>query len=237
LSERTFDLNADLGESFGAYRYGADDEVMPVITSANVACGFHAGDPATMRAAVRSALGLGVRIGAHIGLPDKLGFGRREMAISADDARDYTLYQLGALDAFVRAERGRMTHVKPHGALYMMASHDRALADGIASAVSRFDPALEVYALPGSELELAAAEHGLETVPEFFADRPYRGTEVQMFGWTYEQIGGADRAADRVRRMLDDHAFNRVKTICVHSDTRGAADMLRAVRAVIAPAS
>jgi UPF0271 protein len=234
LSERVFDLNADLGESFGLYRYGVDDELMPFITSANVACGFHAGDPATLRAAVRSACASGVRVGAHVGLPDRLGFGRREISISPQDAYDYTLYQLGALDAFVRTEGSRMTHIKPHGALYMMASRDGVLADAIVTAAKDFDPALEVYALPGSALEAAAIDRGLPAVPEFFADRPYQGTEVQMFGWTYEQIGGPADVARRVRAMAESPDFAQIKTICVHSDTRGAVDLLRAVRGALA---
>ena len=235
MTERTFDLNADLGESFGAYQYGADDELMPLITSANVACGFHAGDPSTIRNAVRSACKHGVRVGAHVGLPDRLGFGRREINISAQDAYDYTLYQLGALDAFLRPEGHRLTHIKPHGALYMMASRDRTLADGIATAARDFDPRLEIYALPNSALEQASTDKGLHIVPEFFADRPYQGTQVQMFGWTYDQIGGPDGVAQRVRAMIDDINFSHIKTICIHSDTQGAPELLRAVRSIVEP--
>ncbi len=230
---RRIDINADLGESFGAYTYGNDDELMPLITSANVACGFHAGDPASMRDAVRSAVEHGVAIGAHVGLPDRLGFGRREMQISAADAYDYTLYQLAALDGFVRAAGARMRHVKPHGALYMMAAKRPELATAISSAVRDFDPALAVYVLPGSHSERAALDAGLAVRREFFADRPYEGTEVIMFGWTYGQLGGAKGAASRVAHMLNEPAFDSVETICVHSDTADAPDIARAVRAAL----
>lgn len=227
------DINADLGESFGAYRYGSDAELMPLITSANVACGFHAGDPASMREAVQSAVEHGVAIGAHVGLPDRLGFGRREIDISAADAYDYSLYQLAALDGFVRAAGARMRHVKPHGALYMMAAKRLDLASAISAAVRDFDPSLAMYVLPGSHAEHAARDAGLTVRREFFADRPYEGTDVVMFGWTYEQLGGAAGAAARVARMLDDPDFDAVETVCVHSDTVDAPDIALAVRAAL----
>jgi UPF0271 protein len=225
------DLNADLGESYGIYRYGNDEELMPLITSANVACGFHAGDPHTIRKTVKLACEHHVSIGAHVGLPDPLGFGRREMRISGPEAYDYTLYQLGALDAFLRPEGAEMKHVKPHGALYMMATEDRRLADGIAAAVTAFNPALTLFALPGSALDDAGNEHGLAVIHEFFADRPYTGSEVTMFGWDYDQIGSPQDAAQRVSTMLTDPAFNTIETVCVHSDTRGAPEIMASVRA------
>lgn len=230
-SERVLDLNADLGESFGLYRYGHDEQLMPMITSANVACGFHAGDPRTLREAVELALANGVSIGAHTGLPDRLGFGRRAMQIDPQDAYDYALYQIAACDGFVRAQGARLRHVKPHGALYMMASADEDLADGIARAVVDADPELAVYALPGSALDRAATARGLGVVREFFADRPYDGTEVVMFGWTPDDIGGPADAADRIDAMLDDRAFDGVGTVCVHSDTVGAPAIAEAVGA------
>ncbi len=230
---RTMDINADLGESFGPYRYGSDDELMPLITSANVACGFHAGDPASMRKAVQSAVEHGVAIGAHVGLPDRLGFGRREIDISAADAYDYSLYQLAALDGFVRASGTRIRHVKPRGALYMMASKRPDLAAAISSAVRDFDPSLALYVLPGSEAERAAREAGLAVRREFFADRPYVGADVVMFGWTYEQLGGPRGAAARVTDMLGDSTFDPIETICVHSDTDNAPELVRAVRSAL----
>ncbi|RXZ70304.1 5-oxoprolinase subunit PxpA [Agromyces albus] len=230
---RRIDLNADLGESFGIYRYGNDDALMPIITSANIACGFHAGDAATMRASVARALELGLAVGAHIGLPDRLGFGRRNLAISAQDAYDYSVYQIGALEGFVRAAGGRLRHVKPHGALYMMASEQRNLAMGIVRAVADVDRSLAVYALPGSELAIAAAEDGLAVRPEFFVDRPYRGAEVVMFGWSYAELGSPADAVRRVDEMLGSPGFGAIETLCVHSDTDDAPAIAAAVRAAL----
>lgn len=227
---RSVDLNADLAESFGVYEYGTDLEMMGLITSANVACGFHAGDPRVMQNSVNLAAERGVRIGAHVGLPDRLGFGRRLMEISPEDAYAYTLYQIGALDGFLRAQGIQMSHVKPHGALYMMVSNDAQLAASVTAAIAGLDQGLSVYALPGSQLAVAAAGRGIPVVEEFFADRPYQGTEVSMFGWDYADIGGADDAADRVESMLSDPAFAKVQTICFHSDTREAPYIMSAVR-------
>lgn len=227
---RSLDLNADLAEGFAVYDYGADSEIMPLITSANVACGFHAGDPRVIQQAVELAAAHDVRIGAHVGLPDRLGFGRRVMDISPEDAYAYTLYQIGALDGFLRPHGITMTHVKPHGALYMMVSSDALLADSVAAAIAAFDQRLFVYALPASQLAIAAGRRGLAVIPEFFADRPYTGTDVAMFGWDYADIGRPVDAADRVEKMLWDPAFDAVRTICVHSDTRDAPEIMSAVR-------
>lgn len=230
---RRLDLNADMGESFGVYTYGEDDALLEVITSANIACGFHAGDPYTMLDSVRKAVAHNVRIGAHVGLPDRLGFGRRYMTISDEDAYTYTLYQLAALDGFVRVSGGQMAHVKPHGAMYMTACDDVDIADAIVSAVAEFNRDLAIYALPNSALIDAAKRCGLEVYPEYFADRPYHGTRVQMFDWSYDQIGGPPDAAQRVTTMLHDSAFDAVRTVCVHSDTHGAPDIARMVRRVL----
>jgi UPF0271 protein len=230
VTRREIDLNADLGESYGVYRYGADEAIMPLITSANVACGFHAGDPLVIHASVRLAHEHGVRIGAHVGLPDPLGFGRREIRISAADAYAYTLYQIGALEGFLRRDRIPLSHVKPHGALYMMAATDPVVAEGVACAVVDFDAETALYALPGSELARAGQALGLRVVGEFFADRPYEGTKVTMFGWTYDQIGSASDAAERVVKMLADPRFDPVETVCVHSDTRDAPLIMAHIR-------
>jgi UPF0271 protein len=233
FTTRTIDLNADLGESYGPYRYGNDEAMMPLITSANVACGFHAGDPHTMREAVERAQEHGVQIGAHMGLPDRLGFGRRAMTITGEEAYEYSLFQIAALEGFLRPAGIRMQHVKPHGALYMMASHNDDLAEGIARAVADFDSTLSLYALPDSALASAATRYGLSVVEEFFADRPYAGREVVMFDWSYEQIGRPADAAQRVSRMLDDEHFAGVGTVCVHSDTADAPAIMAAVRSLI----
>lgn len=174
MRPRGIDLNCDLGESFGAWRMGADEDVMPCISSANIACGFHAGDPGTMRRTVELARDAGVAIGAHVSLPDLQGFGRREMRIGADEAHAMTLYQVGALAGFARAARTFLRHVKPHGALYNMAARDAALADAIAVAVRDFDPLLVLVGLAGSELPRAGERHGLVVAHEAFTDRRYR---------------------------------------------------------------
>ncbi|QCB94151.1 5-oxoprolinase subunit PxpA [Cellulomonas shaoxiangyii] len=227
---RRIDLNCDLGESFGIYRHGADEEMMPLITSANVACGFHAGDPVVMHDAVASAAAHGVAVGAHVGLPDRLGFGRRYMQLSAREAYASTVYQLGALGGFLAAAAVRMQHVKPHGALYMMAAEDADVADAVAAATAAYDARLAVYTLPGSQLAVRAQAYGLAVVEEFFADRPYGPDGVQMFGWTYDQLGGPAGTADRVAAMLADPAAGSVETVCVHSDTDDAPALVRAVR-------
>jgi UPF0271 protein len=173
---RTIDLNCDLGESFGAYRMGDDAGVLPFVTSANVACGAHAGDPSVMRRTVAAALEHGVAIGAHPGFPDLAGFGRRDMRISPQEAYDLVLYQVGALAAFATAAGTSLRHVKPHGALYNMACADAALAEPIARAVRDLDARLILFGLPGSELQRAAEGAGLRFAREAFADRGYAAT-------------------------------------------------------------
>src|ERR1700736_947891 len=163
------DFNSDLGESFGLWERGADDVMMGVISSANVACGFHAGDPGVIRKTLARARQHGVAAGAHPGLPDLLGFGRRRIDASPQDVRDYVLYQIGALSAFARAAGLGLHHVKPHGALYMMAVEDPAIARAVAEAVAEFDSRLPVYTLAGGALAMAAETAGLRAVPEFFA--------------------------------------------------------------------
>jgi UPF0271 protein len=234
------DFNADLGESFGLWERGADDALMRVISSANVACGFHAGDPGAMRRAVASARRASVAIGAHPGFPDLLGFGRRTIDASAGDVRDYVLYQVGALDAFVRAAGTRLQHVKPHGALYMMALEHRALARAIAEAVAEYDDTLAVYTLAGGELCDAAAAAGLRVVPEFFADRPLRADgSVVMFGWQELFEPTPEAVTDRVRSLIETGTVRSLEgtlvevkatTICVHSDTPRADELGAAVR-------
>src|SRR5476651_2206193 len=171
---QTIDLNCDMGEAFGNYPMPNDDTLMDHITSANIACGFHAGDPEVMQQTVSMAVKKGVAIGAHPGLPDLQGFGRREMKLSANEAYQITLYQIGALYGFVKAAGGKLHHVKPHGALYNMAAKDAVLAKAIAQAVYDFDAGLILYALAGSEMIVAAKEMGLKTASEVFADRTYQ---------------------------------------------------------------
>ncbi len=168
------DLNCDMGESFGVYKMGTDEEILDCVTSANIACGFHAGDPATMRKTVKLALEKGIGIGAHPGLPDLAGFGRRNMDISAQEAYDMVVYQIGALYGFVKAAGGKLQHVKPHGALYNMAAKNKDLSEAIAEAVYKVDPELILFGLSGSELVKAGKAVGLRTASEVFADRTYQ---------------------------------------------------------------
>ncbi len=237
---RAIDLNSDLGESFGAFRIGYDAELFPLISSANVACGFHGGDPRVIERTVAAARDHGVAVGAHPGFPDLVGFGRREIAATPDEVRTDTLYQLGALEAFCRAAGLRLQHVKPHGALYNRAVKDPALSEAIVAAVAAYDPALIFLAQPGTALFAAAVAAGLPTAREGFADRAYNldGTLVSR------RLPGAvitdpEAAAARALRLVVE---GRVATIdgqeleltidslCIHSDTPGAVAIARAVR-------
>ncbi|MCD6156996.1 MAG: LamB/YcsF family protein, partial [Euryarchaeota archaeon] len=219
---RKIDLNSDLGESFGRYKLGMDEEVMKYITSANVACGFHAGDPVVMRRTVRIAKENNVRVGAHPGYPDLMGFGRRYMKLSRDEARNYVLYQIGALYAFLKAEGMSMQHVKPHGALYNALVSDEELAYGVIEGVLDFDKNLIFVALAGSKVVEIAEGIGLKVAREAFADRAYRkdGTLVPR------SVPGAvihDRE-EVVRRVINIVEEERVRTIDgewieIHADT------------------
>lgn len=167
------DLNCDLGESYGAYRIGVDEEIMKYITSANIACGFHGGDPTTMHRTVNLCIDNHVVIGAHPGLPDLLGFGRRTIEITHEEAYDMVLYQIGALSAFVKAEGGELKHVKPHGALYHMTVHDQVIAQAVAEAIYKVDSKLILYGLSKSKLIEAGEGLGLRCANEAFVDRTY----------------------------------------------------------------
>ena len=191
----TLDLNCDMGEGFGAYKMGNDIEILDHVTSANIACGFHAGDPPTMRRIVAAALAKGVAIGAHPGLPDLQGFGRRAMQISPAEAYAMVVYQVGALAGFAQAAGGKLNHVKPHGALYNMAVKDRALADAIAQAVFDIDPKLVFFGLAGSEMINAANALGLRSACEVFADRSYQDDGSLS-------LRGTARRHDRRRRAV-----------------------------------
>jgi UPF0271 protein len=236
------DYNSDLGESFGWWERGADDVMMTCISSANVACGFHAGDPTVMRGTVARALEQGVAIGAHPGYPDLRGFGRRALDVSPADTRNDVLYQLSALNGFVRAAGARLQHVKPHGALYMAALEDGRMAAAIAEAVAEFDDSLPVFTVAGSEMFDAATKTGLQVVTEFFADRPLRADgSVVMFGWADVFSATPETVSERVRDLLTTGHVKaldgtpvpvRASTVCVHSDTPGAELLGPAVRAV-----
>ena len=237
---KSIDLNADLGESFGAWRMGDDAGVMPWITSANIACGFHAGDSTTMRRTVALCIEHGVAIGAHPSLPDLQGFGRREMQISADEVYAQTLYQIGALHALTKACGGRLHHVKPHGALYNMAARDPEFARAIAAAVRDFDSALILVGLAGSALIDAGRDADLPVLGEGFCDRRYRGDGTLVprgeAGAVFDDpdaavaqalsiaLAGEVIASDgsRVRLQAD--------TLCLHGDRAGAPAFAKALR-------
>jgi UPF0271 protein len=232
------DLNADLGE-------GAPDdaELLTLVTSANIACGGHAGDARLMQATVRAALARGVAVGAHPSYVDREHFGRREMQLAPDDVRAEVLCQVGALNALVRAEGGRLHHVKPHGALYNQAARDPVLADAIASAVRAIDPGLALYGLSGGELLRAAERAGLRAVAEVFADRGYQadGSLVprQQPGALIEDV---DDAVARTLRMVREGVVQavsgetvplRAETICLHGDGPKALAFARALHAAL----
>ncbi|MCI8516884.1 MAG: LamB/YcsF family protein [Hungatella sp.] len=222
------DLNSDLGESFGRYTLGMDEKVIPLISSANVACGYHASDPVVMDRTVSLARESGVRVGAHPGFPDLLGFGRRNMNVTFAEAKAYTLYQLGALSGFCRAKGVKLQHVKPHGALYNMAAKDYTLSAAICEGVKEFDPELIVLALSGGQLARAAADAGLPVALEVFADRAYEedGTLVDRKK-DGAMITDEEEAIRRVVRMVKEKKVRAVTgkdipieadSVCVHGD-------------------
>jgi UPF0271 protein len=234
------DLNSDLGEGFGIWRLGDDDALLDVVTSANVACGFHAGDPATMRSVCRAAAERRVAIGAQVSYRDLAGFGRRFIDVDPGELADDVLYQIGALDAFARAAGSRVTYVKPHGALYNATVHHQAQASAVVDAVRAFG-GLPVLGLPGSRLLAATEAAGLTAVTEAFADRGYtpQGTLVSrreagaLLTDTSAVVERALRLAEHGEIVAVDGTVLRVsaQSLCLHGDTPGAVEHARAVRA------
>ena len=236
------DLNADVGEGFGAWRMGDDVALLEHVTSASVACGFHAGDPTIMRATCAQAVARGVRIGAHVAYPDREGFGRRRMELAPGQLADGVVYQLGALAACARAEGAEVRYVKAHGALYTAALEDDALAAELAAGVRAVDPGLAVLTVAGSALWAAAASAGLARVAEGFADRGYaragrllgRGRDGALLDAEQavaQSLAIAD--AGRVRSAEDGWVAVEARSLCVHSDTPGAADIAARVAAAL----
>lgn len=232
-----------MGESFGAWTLGNDAAILPFVTSANIACGFHAGDPAVMKQTVRAALRHGVALGAHPGLPDLVGFGRRELAVSAEEAFDLTVYQLGALAAIAKAEGGQLHHLKPHGALYNMAATNAALAEAIAEAVYKVQPELVLYGLANSELTKAGAKMGLRTAHEVFADRTYQANgTLTPRRQPDAMITDADAAIAQVLRMVREGKVRaqqghdvaiQADTVCIHGDGAHALEFAQRLHAVL----
>lgn len=240
------DLNADLGESFGSFVVGRDAELIPLLTSANVACGFHGGDPRVMDLTVRRCRVAGVAVGAHPSFPDLVGFGRRAMDVTAAEAETDVLYQVAALAGFCRRYGLAMRHVKPHGALYNQANRSPDLAAGIAAGIAAFDPGLLLVCQPGTELARAGTAAGLTVAHEGFADRAYNadGTLVSraVEGSVYHDPG---RAAEQALRMVAEGTVVamdgtvvdvRVDTLCVHGDNPEAVRFVGTLRERLAAA-
>ncbi|HZR23653.1 MAG TPA: 5-oxoprolinase subunit PxpA [Vicinamibacterales bacterium] len=235
------DINSDMGESFGAYTIGHDAGLMKSITSANVAAGFHAGDPSVLRETIRMAKANGVAVGAHPGFPDLVGFGRRELNVTAKEAEDFVLYQIAAVAGVAAAEGVTLQHVKAHGALFNMAVHNAELSTAIACAVAAFDRSLIFFGLPGSELLTAGRAAGLRVAAEVFADRAYQpdGTLASRRK-PGAVIHDADAVVARAVRMVTDGNVVatdgsivplEADTICVHGDTPGSDILAAKIRA------
>ena len=238
------DLNSDLGESFGRYTIGNDEKIIPLITSANVACGYHASDPVVMTQTIQRAKEAGIGIGAHPGLPDLMGFGRRSMAISNEEAKAYTLYQISALGGMCKAARVKLEHVKLHGALYNMAAKDYELSKAICEAIYEYDKDLIVMGLSGSEMIKAANDCGLKAASEVFADRAYEedGTLVNRRK-AGAMIEDEDEAIKRVVRMVKEGKVTSITgkdmemkavSICVHGDGEKALLFVEKIRKALA---
>ncbi len=239
----TIDLNCDLGEGFGAYSMGDDTALMRVVSSANVACGFHAGDPRTMLRSVEIARAHGVAVGAHPGFPDRVGFGRRDLGATDEEITTDVLYQIGALAAFCAGAGTALQHVKPHGALYNIAARDRHVADAVVAAIARFDPSLLLFAPAGSALERAASDHHLRVAREIFADRAVeRDGRLVARGAPGAVITDSEVVIARTLRMIRDGRVIAItgeeiemtgETVCVHGDTPDAVGILGRLRAAL----
>jgi len=237
------DLNADVGESFGARRAGDEEPLFDAVTSANVACGVHAGSPAVIAATIEAALRHGVCVGAHPSYPDPEGFGRRTMALPAFELRNSLIYQMGAVAAIARALGTSLTHVKPHGALYNDAARDDAIAKTIAGAVSAFDPALVLVGLAGSRSLSVARAAGLDVAAEAFCDRRYEPNgrlreRTHADALIAEPQEAVEQALDvavhrRVRSVTGTHVAVDAQTLCIHGDGPHAVEIARAVRAAL----
>ncbi|OQO90075.1 hypothetical protein B1813_19850 [Saccharomonospora piscinae] len=244
--DAVIDLNSDLGEGFGAWPLGDDDALLDVVTSANVACGFHAGDPSVLRRVTDRAAERGVAVGAQVGYRDLAGFGRRFIDMDPHELANDVIYQIGALDGFAKVAGTSVRYVKPHGALYNAVVHHAEQAAAVVEAISRYDPALPVLGLPGSELVKQARQAGLAVVLESFVDRAYtpEGALVSRRE-PHALVRDADEVVRRSVRMALDGAVEAVdgsrlslrpQSLCVHGDTPGAVELARRVRKALADA-
>ncbi len=237
------DLNSDVGESFGNYKLGLDEDVIPLISSANIACGFHAGDPAVMRHTIKIAKENGVAIGAHPGFPDLVGFGRRNLDASLEEIKDFVTYQIGALQAFAASQGVKLQHVKPHGALYNMAVKNTAIWEAVAEAIAAVDTRLILFVLAATEresLEAVGARHGIRIAYEFFGDRAYNsdGSLVSRKE-PGSVIHDGDMVAEKVLNMVKEGRVVckdgseielTADTICVHGDNPSALSLIKKIR-------
>lgn len=237
------DLNSDLGESFGSYTIGMDHAIIPYVSSVNIACGWHAGDPLVMAETVKSAMANGAGLGAHPGYPDLMGFGRRNLAVTPAEVKAYTLYQLGALQAFVKAAKGNLQHLKPHGAMYNMAATDAKLAQAIAEAIYEAAPEVILLGLANSEMIKAGKGIGLKVAQEVFADRAYQanGTLVPR-SQPGAVIHDAEEAIARVVTMVKkgevtaitgEKVEMKADSICVHGDNPEAVEFVKRIRSTL----
>lgn len=241
MSERV-DLNADMGESYGRWTLGDDAALMPYLTSANIACGYHGGDPHVMRRTVALAVEHGVGVGAHVGLPDLIGFGRRRMAISAEELRDYVVYQAGALGAFAAVEGASLQHVKPHGAMYTMIVDSPEYAEAVCAAVAALGPALILLMPP--DVAGAAAAAGVPFVPEGYVDLDYDRAGKLVLE-RVKQVRDPQEMGEKAVRLVRERKVRtvdggelelEVESICVHGDAPNAPEIARAIRRALAEA-
>ena len=239
--KRKIDINCDLGESYGVFKIGNDEKIMSHITSANIACGLHAGDPTTIAHTIDIAKKHGVAVGAHPGYPDIMGFGRREMQLTSEEAKNYMLYQVSALQGFAKAASLNLQHVKPHGALYNMAAKDEKLSNAIIEAIKAIDTNLIVFAPPNSTLSGVAAKNRLRVAHEFFADRAYNpdGSLVSR-KQSNAIIQNPKKVVERVIKAAEEGTvaaangevldLGRVHTVCVHGDTPAALELAETIK-------
>ena len=244
MKKAVIDLNCDMGESFGRYKLGIDEEVIKLISSANVGCGFHGGDPHVMRRTVAMAKEHGVGVGAHPGLPDLIGFGRRELKVTSEELQDYCIYQIGALKAFVEMEGMRLQHVKMHGALSDMALADERLAVAVCEVTKKIDPDLIWLTHSGLRTSDIGKDMGLKIIEEYYADRAYNPDKTLVS----RKIPGSvikdpQEISRRIRQLIETGTVTSINgktlkmecdSICVHGDTPGALEMIRNIRNILA---
>lgn len=236
---RSIDLNCDMGESFGAWQMGSDAELMNFVSSINIACGFHAGDASTMRETIQTAIAKNVAIGAHPGFPDLQGFGRRAMSLSAQEIFDIVLYQVSALKGICEAFGAKLSHVKPHGALYNSAAKDEKSAKAIAEAVRKIDVNLVFYGLSGSCLISEAEKIGLKTANEVFADRTYQADgSLTPRSQPNALINSPEKAVEQILQIIEAQSVNTVdnktillktETVCIHGDGKHALEFAKKI--------